>query len=131
MGQSRLRAAGKEIARLHAHATTRRCLHVWRVAAVASMSATAHKRSISIDDISRDGNACTGPLRRTSDRAMGALEAFVQSRLGLADLHAILRAWAASVRDARVADLERSVERHSAMRRHAVWLLANAAPGTP
>merc|ERR1712008_503455 len=88
-------------------------------------------RSISIDDISRDGNACTGPLRRTSDRAMGALEAFVQSRLGLADLHAILRAWAASVRAARVADLERSVERHSAMRRHAVWLLANAAPGTP
>jgi len=134
--QSRLRAAGREIARLHAHATTRRCLHVWRVAAVASMSATANKRSVNIDvDITRDGNACAIPIRRTSDRAMGALEAFVQSRLCLTDLHAILRAWAASVRDARmvarVADLERSVERHSAMRRHAVWLLANAAPGTP
>merc|ERR1712037_519977 len=79
-------------------------------------------------------NAWTVPLRRTSDRAMGALEAFVQARLGLAGLHTILRVWAASVRDARmaahVADLERSVERHSAMRRHAVWLLANAAPGT-
>jgi len=134
--QSRLRGAGKEIARLHAHATTRRCLHVWRVAVVASASATAHKRTVSIDgEITKDSNAWTVPLRRTSDRAMGALEAFVQARLGLAGLHTILRVWAASVRDARVAahvaDLERSVERHSAMRRHAVWLLANAAPGTP
>jgi len=133
--QSRLRAAGREIARLHAHVTTRRCLHVWRVAVVASKSAAARKCNVRVDaDISGSEKGCTVPIRQISDRAMGALEAFVQSRLCLADLRAILQAWVASVRDARmaahVADLERSVERHSAMRRHAVWLLANAAPGT-